>query len=287
MGIRISGACALMLPVCLFAAEHAAEHHVAEHRDKWSRTFKIGAGQDRQLTIENITGNIKVTGDSGSEVRVTVHESWHSDSAEDLAKARADVKLATSQSGNMVRLYLDGPFRDKDHWREKNRWENEVHFRHDFEVLVPRDINLDLKTINGRELAVTNVNGEFNLHNINGSVTLTNATGWGTFKTINGSVKAVFDSNPSKPSKFETLNGSIDVTFRPDLNADLRLSTMHGEVYTDFEVVPLTTPVSSERFGEGRKYRINSRRSVRVGSGGTEHEFKTMNGSIKIRKDGK
>jgi hypothetical protein len=97
----------------------------------------------------------------------------------------------------------------------------------------------------------------------------------------------VFARNPEQPCSFETVNGSVDVTFRPDLNATLKLSTMHGDAYTDFDVQPVATEITADSSGNGKRFRMDGARRLRVGTGGVEHSFRTLNGTIKIRKGDK
>ena len=145
MKLPVLGAAALAIPVCLLAAEHS---------ETYQRTFQLGAN-DRKLIIENINGGIVVTADSGNDVRVTVRERWKAPTQAELEEGRREVKLEMEQTGNTVRLYLDGPFRDRD--RERNRRRQHFEFHHDFEVQVPRDIAVDLKSINGGEVTVVRV----------------------------------------------------------------------------------------------------------------------------------
>lgn len=272
------GAAALAIPVCLAGAEH---------HDSYQKTFALTTGGERRLVIENITGEVKVTGDSGSDIRITVREHWTAGSTDSLEQGRKDVRLEMTQSGNTVTVSVTGMSRNgREQWHQTNRSDEDYRFRYDFQVQVPRDIHLDLKTVNGSDISVADVKGEWHLKNVNGSIRMENVAGFGTAETVNGRVKAVFTENPSKASRFKTLNGTLDVTFQPSLNADLRLETMNGEAYTDFEIAPVTLPVAMERSGEGHRFRIGRNRAVRIGTGGMEHEFKTLNGSIRIRKYG-
>jgi DUF4097 and DUF4098 domain-containing protein YvlB len=268
------GAAALTLPVC-----------AVEHRDTYQKTFPLSGGE-RRLVVENINGSVRVTADSGNDVRVTVREEFQADTPEVLARARNDVRVEMNQQGGAVRVWLDGPFRDRHYW-EAHRGDS-YRFHHDFEVQVPRDITVSLKTVNGGEVRVAGVHGAWELRNVNGRIEMTDVSGSGSAETVNGTVHATFVANPDKPSRFKTLNGTIDVTFQPNLSADLRLSTMHGDAYTDFEVASVTTAGEVRKSGEGNIYRISNRgRTLRVGGGGVEHRFDTMNGTIKIRKYGK
>jgi hypothetical protein len=63
---------------------------------------------------------------------------------------------------------------------------------------------------------------------------------------------------------------------------------MHGDAFTDFDVTGVATAPEVRRSEDGNRYRISDRkRTLRVGTGGVEHQFETLNGSIKIRKYGK
>jgi DUF4097 and DUF4098 domain-containing protein YvlB len=267
------GAAALALQLC-----------AVEHTDTYQKTFPVGSGE-RKLVVENINGSVRVTGDSGNAIRVTVREFFRADTPELLAKGRNDVRVEMAQEGGTVRLYLDGPFRDENN---RNRRRGEYHFRHEFEVQVPRDISVSLKTVNGEEVKVANVRGAWEVRNVNGRIEMTDVAGSGTAETVNGTVRTIFVENPREPSRFKTLNGTIDVTFQPNLSADLRLSTMHGDAYTDFDVASVPMAPEVTRSDGGRRYRISDRqRTLRVAGGGIEHRFETLNGSIKIRKYGK
>jgi hypothetical protein len=269
----IWGAAALALNVCAI-----------EHTDTYQRTFPIGSGE-RRLVVENINGPVRVTADSGNDIRVTVREEFRAETPELLTKARNEVRVEMKQEGGTVSVYLDGPFRDRD--RDRLRRDS-YEFRHEFNVQVPRDISVSLKTVNGEEVRVANVRGAWEVRNVNGRIEMTDIAGSGTAETVNGTVRATFVENPRQASRFKTLNGTIDVAFQPDLSADLRLGTMHGDAYTDFAVTDVTTGPEIIRSEGGNRYRISNRkRTIRVAGGGVEHQFETLNGTIKIRRYGK
>jgi DUF4097 and DUF4098 domain-containing protein YvlB len=259
--------------------------YAVEHTDTFQRTFPL-AGGERKVIVENINGWIRVTGDSGNDVRVTVREEYRADTPELLAKARSEVRVEMTQEGSTLRIYLDGPWRDRD--RADRRRGESYRFRHDFDLQVPRDISLNLKTVNGEEVKVANVRGVWELRNVNGRIELTEMAGHGGAETVNGTVHATFVENPGQPSRFKTLNGTIDVAFQPNLAADLRISTMHGDAYTDFDAASVGSGTEVRKSDEGNRYRISDRRrTIRIGAGGIEHQFDTLNGAIKIRKYGK
>lgn len=271
--VAVLGAVALSMPVCLYAVEHNDTHQ---------RTFPM-SGTDRKLSIENINGSIVVSADSGNDVRVTVREYWKADTQAELEEGRRDVKLEMQQTGNSVRLFLDGPFKDRDRNRDRRHYQ----FRHDFEVQVPKDIELDLRTVNGSEVRAERTRGTFRVKNVNGKVEMLDVAGSGEVETINGRVNVRFVENPGKSTSFKTINGEIDVQFQPNLSAELRLKSFNGDAYTDFDFSSAGLATTVDRKDSPLRYRVDHNRVVRVGSGGVEHRFETLNGNIKITKYGK
>jgi DUF4097 and DUF4098 domain-containing protein YvlB len=80
------------------------------------------------------------------------------------------------------------------------------------------------------------------------------------------------------------VNGRIVVTLPASLSADLRLKTLHGGLYTDFETKPLPTRSTTDRRGGRFVYRSDRSATFRVGAGGPELQFETVNGDIQVRK---
>src|SRR4051794_2757528 len=118
------GLTALLIPVCLCAAEYD---------NTYSKTFALSGVGEKRLVLSNIQGNIHVAGDSGSDIRISVHEHWNADTEQDLARGRNDVRVEMVQTGDTVSVTLEGPYRD-------NGWHGTYRFRHDYEVQVPRAI---------------------------------------------------------------------------------------------------------------------------------------------------
>ena len=97
------------------------------------------------------------------------------------------------------------------------------------------------------------------IRNVNGAIDVTG---------YDGSTMS-FASNPKSDCSFHSLNGAVEVHFRPELSAELRFKSLNGGVFTDFPAAVI--PASSSR--EPR---------VKVGNGGPEMQFETLNGSIRI-----
>jgi hypothetical protein len=241
----------------------AQRHHMGwgyEDSDNLRRSFT-----GHRLVIDNISGYIHVTAGGGT-VEVSVARRNEAESNAALLRAKQEVSLEMTQEGDTVRLYENGPFRN--HGDNGHRG-YDVYF--DYDIQVPSNMELDLKTINAGDIVVKGTNGDFNIHGLNGGIEMDNVSGSGTVNTLNGPVKVSFTRNPTKESSFHSLNGSIEVHFQPGLNADMRFRTLNGGVYADFDA---TMPAGSQM----------DRRSMRarVGSGGLPLSFDTLNGSIKL-----
>src|ERR1051325_5845686 len=97
----------------LLAALPAAAWDVEQNEDI-RKTFALSGSTPVKIIVDNVNGSIHVKGIDGSEARMVAHQRVHADSTEKAAEARRDVRLDSSQDGNTVRLYVDGPFRCHD-----------------------------------------------------------------------------------------------------------------------------------------------------------------------------
>ena len=155
--------------------------------------------------------------------------------------------------------------------------------RYDFTIRVPRDAKLRLCTVNGGDLIVNGTQGDFLVDNVNGRIEMDAVAGSGRAHTVNGPVKVTFTANPTNASSFKTVNGNVDVSFVDGLSADFSMKTFNGGLFTDFEVQPLAGKVAAapERRDGKFVYRSNSFTRVRVGRGGPEIAFETLNGNVR------
>jgi hypothetical protein len=254
-----------------------------EDHETMQRNFTLNSGSDpKKLLVDNISGEIHVTGYTGSEIRMTATRRNRAESQAALDEAKRDVKLDISQQGNFVRLYVDGPFRNGNgiNYRGDDYYGYHVYF--EYELQVPMETELILKTLNSA-IDVKKSSGDFDVHTLNGRIDMSEISGSGSANTLNGKMTVAFTKNPAKASKFHTLNGSIDVYFQPGLNADLQFQTLNGGVWSDFDVSPLPSPGVASQNGNWKfVYRSDRNQRARVGNGGPELSFNTLNGPIRL-----
>ena len=258
-----------MKKLVLMLAAAASLCFAAEERNTVQRSFTVNPAEAK-LVVEAVNGSITATGYQGSEIRVTVQERYTGDTIEDVQRARNEVRLEMEQQGNTVRLYVDRPSRNRDGNQNTDR---NYGARFDFEVQVPVQASVDLRTVNGGRVAVSGTTGSYSVQNVNGAIELKQIGGSGTANTVNGKVTVAFQSNPKEPCTFKTVNGDIDAAFQPGLSADLSVRTVHGQAWTDLPEAALTG-TGSNLPGRGAR--------LRAGSGGPQLNLETVNGSVRI-----
>src|SRR5262245_13196951 len=257
-----------------------------------TRTLAFAAGSGRLLDIRNINGFLHVTAGEGPNVEISIHKTIRARGDADKAEAERDVRLDFAEHAPRVEAIV----RDRrnhvcgEDTRSDRDWDRVYYdVRFDCTIRVPRDVQLRLCTINGGDLTVDGTRGDFDVDNVNGRIDMTGVAGSGHAHTVNGGVTVRFTTNPSAPSSFKTVNGNVDVYFQDGLSADLRMKTMNGGLFTDFDAQPLpgVAPTSGERRNGRFVYRANEFTRVRVGRGGPEITFETLNGSVRAIRAGR
>lgn len=249
---------------------------------KFADTTKPG-----ELIVDNVFGPIKVEGYGGRDVLLVAHKTIYAKTEDKAARAREEVKLDISEKGRTVDVYVDGPFRERNgDGEERHSWRDpgyEVHYA--FEIKVPFKTDVAASTVTAGDVEVRTVDGEFDVHNVNGKILMSDVSGSGRAKTVNGKLTVGFRSLPAGPCSFKTINGDLVILLPEGLSADFRLKTLRGDVYSDFPVAALAAkPVVREESKGKFIYRSDRFFGVRAGKGGPEIALDTMNGDILIKK---
>jgi hypothetical protein len=273
------------------AAQRSSRFEVVEESTV-TRTLSFAAGGGRTLDVRNINGFIHVEATSDQAVQMSIRKVIRAEARADVADAERDVRLDFRDNAALVGAavvdrsgHICG-----EQWNDRGpRWERpryQVQF--DFTIRVPRDVGLRLCTINGGDVIVNGTRGDFAVDNVNGPVEMNQVAGSGHAHTVNGGVKVSLAANPKQDSSFKTINGNVDVWFVTGLGAEFAMKTMNGGLYTDFDVQSLPSPAKTA--GERRRgkfvYRANEFTRVRVGGGGPEITFETLNGNVRARRAG-
>jgi hypothetical protein len=261
------------------------DYHV-QKRGKVERTLQfLDSSKPKDLQVDNIFGSIVVTGTDGKEVKLIAHKTLKARNQDRAEKAEEEVKLDITEEGNLIDVYVDGPFRrehdEREHWSDPGY---EVHY--DFNIKVPRRTNIYLKTATAGNIRVSNIDGEFQVKHADGKIIMHDISGAGTAKTAAGDVEVHFAKNPVSDCSFKTVAGDIHAVFSANLSADFLLKARYGEAYSDFPVtlLPVQSSATEERKNGKYVYRSNASMGVRIGRGGPEITMDTLAGDILIQK---
>ncbi len=268
----------LMTALCVPAAEPASESRTLTE----IRTFSGSAGT-RTVQVDNIFGSVTVVGGDGDEVRLIAEETITGDTAADVAEAKRDVELAIIEEGDAIRFLVDGPFRRPD---GRIQWiDVDYTVAYEIELMVPRDVHLEVRTVNDGEISISGVTGALKVSNVNGGIEMFGVASGGEAVTVNGGIELQFAENPRDPWSLQTINGNLRAEFVDGLSADLRFKTFNGEVWSDFDATPrqLSRPQARKRDGHF-VYKQDRSFGVRIADGGPELSFDTLNGDIFIRR---
>ena len=207
-------------------------------------------GRPANLNLQLVTGGITVRGSNRRDVLV-------------IARGRAQAPVFTvTENNNEVLFVLHRPERAID-----------------FEIQVPAHTNLKLGTTDlHTSIAVEGVEGNLEVNNPSGPITLTRVGGSIVASSVEGDVRATFTSlSMQRPMALSSFNRDVDVTFPPSVKANLRLRSDQGKVSTDFVLTPLPPPAATPNTRNLFSYGA-------VNGGGPEIELRTFNGNVYVRK---
>ena len=212
----------------------------------------------RELSVNaRPNGGISVTGWDRPEIRVEARIQTRAPTDAEATSIGSAIRIETS-GGNVS---AEGPeTRDRRGWSVS------------YEVFAPRQIDLDLESVNGG-LRVAGIGGDLELGTVNGGISLEDVTGDVRAHTTNGGVDVRLAERgwSGEGLELRTTNGGIALSLPADFSGHLVANTVHGGVDTDF---PVTV--------QGR---IGRRIDAVIGRGGPTVSLTTTNGGIHIRRN--
>jgi hypothetical protein len=257
----------ILVPVALLAAAAATAQDGSGCDDGW-RGWRTGPNarfcETRELTVPargeltidgGDNGGIEVVGESRRDVRVVaIVQAWGRDDAE----AQRIANAVVVRTDGVVRAEGPGEF-------SRGGWSVS------YEILAPREIDLELTTQNGG-ISVANVRGELELEARNGGISVDSVAGNVRGRTTNGGVEARLsgDSWEGTGLDLETTNGGIRLRVPEDYSARLETRTVNGNVDIDF---PVTVQGS-----------IGRSIATTLGDGGALVRAVTTNGGVRVSR---
>jgi DUF4097 and DUF4098 domain-containing protein YvlB len=177
------------------------------------KTFNVGA--NGSLKLSNVAGDVKVTGGSGTEIKVeaVIHGKGKSEAE---ARAQFDsVKVDMRQSGNRVDV-------ETTHERNSRAWV-------DYTVVVPTGASVEVRSVSG-DVQVSEIGGSARAETVSGDVTATGLAQVAALRSVSGDVRATGLSSDGAVS-FNSVSGDVTVT---KLKAkSVTLETVSGDARVD------------------------------------------------------
>ena len=246
--------------------------------------------KDFTLVVDNVSGEVEVEGYAGNTILLNLKIRVNGKPSE-IEKAKTELTLGEYSSEGLLLLTMKAPFVDEKLEDGRMKWRSINHgpdydYWYDFSLKVPRNTNLELRTVNDGDILVRDVRGMLKTNNVNGHIEIELANEVEKAETVNGDVNVSYAINPEFPGVFSTVNGDVVLRMQRQLNADFQAQTMNGEMYTDFEIVRIFPQgkVKVSRRGSGTMYHINDKTNLRIGEGGPDFELGTLNGDIYLKK---
>ena len=233
----------------------------------WQGNLKPG----QTLEVVNTNGEIGAGRASGDAARVEGMKGANDDDHElfvEVVEYAEGVTICAVYAKDRApgRCHRGGVSSESGNW-----WHGGHRAKINFEVQVPRGVQLNAMTTNGR-VHCLNLDSVVQAATTNGDVEVSTSE-WASARTTNGGVRvSIGNAKWSGELELLTTNGSVDVTLPASAEFQVHASTTNGGIQTDF---PITV---QGRFG-------SKSISGTVGGGGRELKVATTNGGIELKKN--
>lgn len=233
----------------------------ADVKETEELSFDIAEGG--RLSLENINGDIRITGGGGDQIEVTARKKAGTQEYLD------NMEVVVDASDDYVRI-------ETKHPKSEGRWYNwggDSSGSVSYEVSVPADIDLDtISTVNG-SVRISAVSGNVKAETVNGDLDTSDLTANVKLETVNGGIEANFDElGGDQRVSAEAVNGKIVLKLPAEASARINAETVNGSIDAD-------------DFGlEAEKGFVGRDLDGEIGGGDARISLDTVNGSIRVRK---
>ena len=248
-----------VVPAVLLLAT-AAPHSVSA---KVSETINqvYDTNSHPSLSLKNVNGNLVIEGWDKNRIEVTAVKTARNQEVLDQLKVKSDM------NNNHLRIEVKYDF-DSDDYDDDGHDYGAVNFT----IKVPRGTEVsDIELVNG-DIDISKVDGDAEVASVNGDVSGQELGGHVTLATVNGGVELVANTG-IKSIAMTSVNGNVRLMLPRKFDASIDAGTVHGDITTEGMDVEMS------------KFSGTSMRGT-IGKGTLKVNLSTVNGSIKIRRDG-
>ena len=236
---------------------------LADYTKELNWTFELETGG--RISLENINGNVEVTGQPGNTVEITA-----------LKKAGTEeyleqLEIIIEDSPSAIHIETDHP---DSGIKGMFNWGRDSSGSVRFTLRVPETADLDaIESVNGN-VTISGVGGLVRAETVNGDVKVSDLRGNAMLETVNGEIDASFDKFAAgQKANCETVNGRVVVNLPEDADVSVTAETINGGIDGgDFGLKVDKGFVGRDMEGD-------------IGNGGGRLALGTVNGAIKVRKN--
>ena len=235
---------------------------LADVSEELTWSFELADGG--RIVLENINGDVEVTGGDGKQVEIIAVKRAGSQEYLD------GIEIEIEHSADTIRIetrHPDSGIKRMFSWGGDGS--GSVHYT----LKVPAGANLDgVESVNG-DVSIAGVDGVIRAGTVNGAVTVSDIASDANLETVNGSVNASFRRlGGQQKANCESVNGKVTVTLPADTSASVTAETINGGINgDDFGLKVNKGFIGRDLEGE-------------IGDGSARLSLDTVNGAIKIRR---
>lgn len=225
--------------------------------------FDFELNEGGRLSVENVNGDITISGGSGNTVHVIATKKAGS------REYLEGLEIQVSADRNRIDIRTQHP-------RSSSRWfgfgENSGSVS--YEITAPANVNLDsIDTVNG-EIEVSGISGDVSADTTNGGIRLNGLKGNLKADTVNGRIDASFETlGGNQRVVADTVNGGVQLRLPESASARIDAGTVNGGIDADdFGLEPDKGFLGRDLEGE-------------IGGGDARIKVSTVNGGIRIHKN--
>lgn len=250
-----------------------------ETTDRVRQRFKVGA--DGALDLAGISGDVRVTGGAGNEIRVEATKRVRHRNADQAKRLLTDLRVEMSNVNGRVEVRTIYP-------RRGSYGERGITASVDYLVTVPAGVTVSVKSISG-DMMVAGVRGEVRAETVSGDVTVDATPNLALAKTVSGDVIAR-DIGGAATVVLSTVSGSVIASGLKvraleagSVSGDVRLSGVQVE---RVEAKSISGNIEFDApFARAGRYEFTSHsggvRIVVSGTTGFELDADTFSGSVR------
>lgn len=222
------------------------------YEETFDQSYPAAAGV--RVSLENVNGDVSVDVWDRDEVRVEAVKK--ASTLELLEKMQIEIEA----SEESIEIETDLPSTGRHGGRMSV----------EYTLTVPRTAFADMDLVNGN-LQIHGVQGGVTVDSVNGDIDGRGLGGSVSVDSVNGATEVTLDAVlPSDRISIESVNGSIDLTLAASAGVELEAETVNGSLRNDLGI-----EVQKGRY-------IGSSMNGTVGAGGAKVSLETVNGTISV-----